>query len=376
MTWGGMQNPGNDEAQRQLSYAVDQGINFIDTAEAYPVPPKAEIQASPLASLSTAGAIFHAGNTDRAIGAWLASSHVKREDIVSGRNDQNQYLRPGTTPRVTPEQIEQSVEQSLKRLGTDYLDLLQVHWPDRYVPLFGASGYDPKNERPDDVPFEVQLEGLARVVKAGKVRHIGVSNETSWGVAQWVMCAAQSGGPKIISIQNCYNLLVRTAFETDLCETCSPKNANVGLLAYSPLAGGVLSALDRSRSAVPITSAAITPLASVDHLSSMVTTGKYLNGASPKGARMEFFKGYMARYRAERPTAALEEYCKIAQKYGMTPSELALAWCKSRWFVTSTIIGATSMTQLKENLQAFDKEMPEEAISEIDAVYAQYKDPV
>ncbi|KXZ41733.1 hypothetical protein GPECTOR_301g817 [Gonium pectorale] len=332
MTWG-KQNT-EAEAHEQLSYAWDMGINFMDTAEMYPVPVEAATQ----------------GRTDRYIGTWLKSGLRKREEVVlatkvSGYSDRSPWVRnPPRTTRVNREQILESVDASLKRLQVDHVDLLQIHWPDRYVPLFGSGAYDPKNERPDSVPFEEQLRALEEVVKAGKVRYIGVSNETSYGVSEFSRLAASAGLPKIQTIQNAYSLLVRVPFETDLAETC--RRNNVSLLAYSPLAGGMLSA-------------------------------KYnkLSDEQLRAARFNLFPGYMARYKQSLVQEAVGEYDKVAAKYGMTASELALAWCKSRWFVGSTIIGATSMEQLKENLLAFDKDITDEIAADIQAVYKKYKDP-
>lgn len=265
---------------------------------------------------------------------------------VSGYGRQN-YLRDNEVfPRVTAEQVEESVNKSLARLGTDHIDLLQIHWPDRYVPLFGAGPYDVANERPDDIPFEEQLQGLQRMIEAGKVRYVGVSNETSYGVMRFVQAAEAAGLPRITSIQNSYSLLVRGGIETDLAEVCAPRQCNVGLLAYSPLAGGALS-------------------------------GKYI-GSDGKGlekARFNMFKGYMARYQQSLAREAVAEYVKVAESFGLTPTQLALAWCKSRWFVASTIIGATTMKQLKENIEAFNVDLSEECLKEVDRVYKRYRDP-
>ncbi|GLC48801.1 hypothetical protein PLESTB_000149900 [Pleodorina starrii] len=322
------------EAHEQLSYAWDQGINFLDTAEMYPVPIEETTQ----------------GRTDRYIGTWLKSSGRRREEVVlatkvSGYSERGTWVRnPPRTLRVTREQIVESVDASLKRLQVDHIDLLQIHWPERYVPLFGAGAYDPANDRPDSVPFEDQLRGLEEVIKAGKVRYIGVSNETSLGVSEFSHIARATGLPKIQTIQNAYSLLVRVPFETDLSETC--RRHQVSLLAYSPLAGGMLSA-------------------------------KYnrLSEEALAGARFNLFPGYMARYRQSAAQQAVGRYAEVAEKYGMTPTELALAWCKSRWFVASTIIGATTMQQLKENLLSFDKEISAECVKDIQAIYQAYKDP-
>jgi aryl-alcohol dehydrogenase-like predicted oxidoreductase len=327
MTWGGSQNTETD-AHAQLSYAFDQGINWFDTAEIYPVPPSKETQ----------------GNTDRYISTWLKTR--RREDIivatkVSGYGRQDYLRADGSTPRVNEKNIVESVDSSLERLGTDYIDLLQIHWPDRYVSLFGAGSYDPQNEREGDVPFDEQLRALERVIKDGKVRYVGVSNETSYGVMSFCHAAETLGLPKIVSIQNSYSLLVRSAFETDLAETC--RRNNIGLLAYSPLAGGALS-------------------------------GKYINNENIKG-RFNLFPGYMKRYQSSLAQKAVSEYCQVAAKYGITPTQLALAWCKNRWFVASTIIGATTMEQLKENIAAFDVELEEDVVADIDAVYRRFRDP-
>ncbi|GAB4817654.1 hypothetical protein N2152v2_004700 [Parachlorella kessleri] len=332
MTWG--QQNTEAEAHQQLSYAVDDcGINFLDTAEMYPVPTKQETQ----------------GKTERYIGSWLKGR--RRQDIVvatkvSGYGRQD-YLRENKAfPRVTPVQIEEAVNKSLQRLGTDYVDLLQIHWPDRYLPLFGSGPYDAAQEREGDIPFEVQLQGLERVIKAGKVRYVGVSNESSYGVMKFIQASEQLGLPRIVSIQNSYSLLSRGPFETDLAEVCAPRQCNVGLLAYSPLAGGAL-------------------------------TGKYINGDSKslEKARFNLFQGYMARYRQSLAREAVDHYVQVARDFGLTPTQLALGWCKSRWFVTSTIIGATSMEQLQADIEAFSVELPQECVQAVENVYKRYRDP-
>ncbi|KAG2449359.1 hypothetical protein HYH02_005513 [Chlamydomonas schloesseri] len=332
MTWG-KQNT-EAEAHEQLSYAWDMGINFMDTAEMYPIPTEAATQ----------------GATDRYIGTWLKGSGRRREDVVlatkvSGYSERTTWVRnPPRTTRVSREQIIESVDASLKRLQVDHIDLLQIHWPDRYVPLFGGGAYDIKLERPDAVPFDETLRGMEEVIRAGKVRYIGVSNETSYGVSEFAHLAKSAGLPKIQTIQNAYSLLVRVPYETDLAETC--RRHNVSLLAYSPLAGGMLS-------------------------------GKYnhLPAEQLAAARFNLFPGYMARYKQSLVQEAVREYEKVGAKHGLSCTELALAWCKSRWFVASSIIGATSMEQLKENLKAFDKDISDECAADIAAVYRRYKDP-
>lgn len=333
MTWGEQNTEA--EAHEQLSYALDRGVNFMDAAEMYPVPGKAETQ----------------GLTERYIGSWLKTQ--RREDLiiaskVCGRSDRLVWLRDdGRAPRVTRADIHEAVDKILDRLGTDYIDLLQIHWPDRYVSLFGGSAYDEANEKGDATPFEEQLEGLREVIDQGKVRYVGVSNETSYGVMRFCQLAEQAGLPRICSIQNSYSLIVRNGFETDLAETCSKRNCNVGLLAYSPLAGGSL-------------------------------TGKY-NAGDVEGARLSLFPGYMARFRNSIALDAIREYCEVASKHGMSPTELALGFVRSRWFVTSTIIGATTMDQLKANIDAFESsggiELSPECLEDVDVVFRKYRDP-
>ncbi|XP_078182556.1 uncharacterized protein LOC144576149 isoform X2 [Carex rostrata] len=216
------------EAHDMLAYAFDHGVNTLDTAETYPVPMKKETQ----------------GSTDRYIGSWMKSK--PRDKIVlatkvCGYSETYSYTRENAKVlRVDALNIKESVEKSLMRLSTDYIDLLQIHWPDRYVALFGEFSYDPAKWRPS-VPFEEQLKAFDELISAGKVRYIGVSNETSYGVMEFVHAARNAGLPKIVSIQNSYSLLIRCKFEVDLVEVCHPNNCNIGLLAYSPLASGVLT---------------------------------------------------------------------------------------------------------------------------------------
>jgi len=333
MTWG-KQNT-EEEAHLQLDYAVkERGLKFMDTAEMYPVPTEADTQ----------------GRTDRYIGSWLKKSGVPREELilaskVCGYNERINWVREAGAPtRVTKAQVRESVEKSLARLGVEYIDLLQIHWPDRYVSLFGAESYDEANQREENVSFEEQLEAFDELRKEGLVRHFGVSNETSFGVMSFIRAAEAKGLPRIVSIQNSYSLLVRTAYETDLAEVCSSRHTNVGLLAYSPLAGGVLS-------------------------------GKYLTEVVPPGARLNLFPGFMDRYRNSASQDATREYAALAKAHGLTPTQLALAWCRQRWCVTSSIIGATSVEHLKENIDAFQLELSEELLEGIQLIYKRYRDP-
>ncbi|XP_028780698.1 uncharacterized protein LOC114736984 [Neltuma alba] len=323
------------EAHDMLSYAFEHGINALDTAEIYPVPPKQETQ----------------GRTDLYIGSWMKSQ--SRDKIilatkVSGYSERTTYLRDNAkVVRVDASNIRESVEKSLKRLGTDYIDLLQIHWPDRHVGLFGSS-YDPSKWRPS-VPFVEQLQAFQELINEGKVRYIGVSNETSYGVMEFVHAAKVEGLPKIVSIQNSYSLLVRCNFEVDLVEVCHPKNCNIGLLAYSPLGGGSL-------------------------------TGKYIdiNSEAARKGRFNLFPGYMERYNKSASQEAAMKYLELAEKHGLTPVQLALGFVRDRVFVTSSIIGATSVDQLKEDIDAFtetERPLPPEVMADIENVFRRYRDP-
>ncbi|CAN6883390.1 unnamed protein product [Brassica oleracea] len=324
------------ESHEMLSYAVEHGINCIDTAEAYPVPMKKETQ----------------GKTDLYISSWLKSQSRDKFVLATklcGYSERTAYLRENAeVTRVDAANIKESVEKSLKRLGTDYIDLLQIHWPDRYVPLFGDNYYDTSKWRAS-VPFVEQLRAFQDLINEGKVRYIGVSNETSYGVMEFVHTAKLEGLPKIVSIQNGYSLLARIRFEVDLVEVCHPKNCNVGLLAYSPLGGGSLS-------------------------------GKYLvtDLEATKNARLNLFPGFMERYKGSLAKEATIQYIEVAKKHGLTPVELALGFVRDRPFVTSTIIGATSLEQLKEDIDAYlvtEGPLSPEVIADIEAVFRRYKDP-
>ncbi|ESW17853.1 hypothetical protein PHAVU_007G274000 [Phaseolus vulgaris] len=324
------------EAHDILGYAFERGINALDTAEAYPIPMKKETQ----------------GKTDLYIGSWLKSQ--PRDKIilatkVCGYSERSSYLRENANVlRVDAENIRESVEKSLKRLGTDYIDLLQIHWPDRYVALFGEFYYDPSKWRPS-VPFVEQLQAFQELINEGKVRYIGVSNETSYGVMEFVHAAKVEGLPKIVSIQNSYSLLVRCRFEADLVEVCHPKNCNIGLLSYSPLGGGSL-------------------------------TGKYIdiNSEAAKAGRLNLFPGYMERYNKSVAREATIKYLELAKKHGLTPVELALGFARDRPFMTSSIIGATSLDQLKEDIDAFtstERPLPAAVMADIEDIFKRYKDP-
>lgn len=324
------------EAHEILSYATERGINALDTAEAYPIPIRKETQ----------------GKTDLYIGSWLKSQPRDKVILatkVSGYSERSSYLRDNAKVlRVDAANIKESVEKSLKRLGTDYIDLLQIHWPDRYVPLFGEFFYDPSKWRPS-VPFVEQLKAFQELIDEGKVRYIGVSNETSYGVMEFIHAAKVEGLPKIVSIQNSYSLLVRCRFETDLVEVCHPSNCNIGLLAYSPLGGGSLS-------------------------------GKYIdtNSEAARKGRLNLFPGYMERYNKSVAREATIKYLELAKKHGLTPVQLALGFVRDRPFMTSSIIGATSVEQLKEDVDAFlttERPLPLEVMADIENIFKRYKDP-
>ncbi|EPS67861.1 hypothetical protein M569_06914, partial [Genlisea aurea] len=322
------------EAHELLNYAFERGINAIDTSEMYPIPPRAETQ----------------GRTDLYIASWLKSQPRDKVILatkVCGYSDRAYVRDNAKVVRVDAENIKESVAKSLKRLGTDYIDLLQIHWPDRYVPLFGDYLYNQSKWRPS-VPFTEQLAAFKDAIDEGKVRYIGVSNENSYGVMEFIH-AAKEGLPKIVSIQNSYSLLVRCKFELDLIEVCHPKNYNIGLLAYSPLAGGSL-------------------------------TGKYLDieSEAAKKGRLNLFPGYMERYNKSTAKEAAHRYCEVAKKHGLSPVELALGFARDRAFVTSSIVGATSVEQLRENIDAFvttERPLPSQVEVDIQTVFKRYKDP-
>ena len=324
MTWG--QQNTEQEAHQQLDYALEKGINFIDTAELYPVPPKADTQ----------------GRTESHIGSWLAKRGNRKDVIlaskVTGRSGMD-WFRGGET-RLDRRQMTTALEASLKRLQTDYLDLYQLHWPDRKANYFGQLGYvhDPGD---DSIALEDQLEVLDGMVQSGKVRHVGVSNETPWGTARFLALADERGWPRMVSVQNPYSLLNRS-FEVGLAEIAIREQC--GLLAYSPLGFGVLS-------------------------------GKYLEGDPPSGARLTLFGDIFTRYTNDRAVAATRDYVAIARDNGLDPAQMALAYVNSRPFVTSNIVGATSMAQLTSNITSIEVTLSERVLRAIEAVHGQNPDP-
>jgi len=325
MTWG--EQNSQAEAFEQMDYSLEQGVNFFDTAELYPVPPRPETQ----------------GATETIIGNWLAS-RGKREQIVlaskiTGRGDANSgtgHIRGG--PRLSREQIHQAIDTSLERLQTDYLDLYQLHWPERRTNFFGQLGYSHGSD--DGIEIEETLSALAELVGQGKVRNIGISNESAWGLMEYKRIAREKNLPIIQSIQNPYSLLNRT-FEVGLAE-CAIRE-RVGLLAYSPLAFGVLS-------------------------------GKYLNGQMPEGARLSLYSRFQ-RYNSEQAAGATEAYVNLAKEHDLDPAQMALAFVNSRSFLTSNIIGATTMDQLKSNISSIDVELSKDVLAGIRDIHNRWSNP-
>ncbi|MFN4263998.1 MAG: NADP(H)-dependent aldo-keto reductase [Thioalkalivibrionaceae bacterium] len=323
MTFGEQNTP--SEAFEQLDYALDAGINLIDVAEMYPVPPRAETQ----------------GATETIIGQWLAARPGARERIVlatkvAGPADWLPWIRGG--PRLDANHIRRACEASLKRLQTDVIDLYQVHWPARPTNFFGQRGYQHREDTATAIAETAAA--LAALVQAGKVRTIGISNETPWGLGEWLRIAKTELAPRIVSIQNPYNLLNRS-FEVGLAEMAIREDC--GLLAYSPLAFGMLA-------------------------------GKYRHGAKPAGARLTLFERF-SRYSNEQAVAATDAYCQLADDAGLSPAQMALAFVNRQPFVTSNLIGATNMAQLRENIGSIDVQLDDDLLTAIEAIHQRYPDP-
>ncbi len=315
-----------EDAQQQLDYAIAQGVNFIDAAKMYPVPPRAETQ----------------GRTEAFIGEWLKKQQRDKVIVatkIAGSGRPFKWLRGGAT-NIERDNIKQAVDDSLKRLQTNYIDLYQIHWPDRYVPLFGQTEYNPTLVR-ETIPIAEQLTVFADLIGAGKIRYLGLSNETPWGVSEFSHLAKKLGLPKVVSIQNAYNLINRV-FDSALAEACYYEN--IGLLAYSPLGFGLLS-------------------------------GKYIQEKKPAEARLTLFEGFGQRYLKPNVKEAVAAYVEIAHRYNLTPAQLALAFVQSRWFVASTIIGATTIEQLKENIDSVNVVLNKDILVELDGVHARYPNP-
>ncbi|PCJ57429.1 MAG: NADP(H)-dependent aldo-keto reductase [Rhodospirillaceae bacterium] len=322
MTWG-EQNT-ESEAHAQLDLALDRGVNFIDTAEMYPILPRAET----------------CGRTETYIGNWL-KARKNRDKVVLATKVVGQsrfsYIRGGKHC-LDRSNIEAAIDASLRRLRTDYIDLYQLHWPDRSTNIFGTLGYSHVEE--ESVPLEETLAVLEGLVRAGKIRAIGISNETPWGAMRYLHLAEMKGWARMASIQNPFNLLNRS-FEVGLAEIAIREDC--GLLAYSPLAFGVLS-------------------------------GKYLDGRKPAGARLTLFSEF-TRYSNLRAQAATEAYVRLAEGHGLDPAQMALAYVIGRPFVTSAIVGATTMAQLQSNLASAAMSLSSEVLQAIDAIHSQNPNP-
>jgi aryl-alcohol dehydrogenase-like predicted oxidoreductase len=323
MTWG--EQNSEAEAHAQLDHAVAQGINFFDTAEMYPIPPNGRTQ----------------GRTETIIGHWLARQ--PRDQLViatkvagPGRRD---WIRSGRTD-LTRDVIAEAVETSLARLRTDYIDLYQIHWPQRNVPSFGALEFDPAKER-GGPSIREQVEGMAAMIKAGKIRHYGLSNETTWGVCEFQRLAKELGVPGPATLQQSYSLVSRS-IEQGLAEALFREK--MSLLAYSPLAGGML-------------------------------TGKYLGGARPPNGRHTMFEDAGVRFRKPIVQEAIEAYAKLATRRGLSLVQLALGYVKSRWFSGATIIGATTMAQLEEDIAAAQFDLDAQTLAEIAVIQTHYPNP-
>ncbi len=324
MTWG-EQNT-QEEGFKQMDYALDQGVNFWDTAELYAVPPRAETY----------------GHTEIIIGNWFKKTK-KRDKVILGTKvagPMRAYLRGGAN-NYGLEKMTEAINDSLKRLQTDYIDMYQLHWPERNTNTFGRLGYEHK-ENENWTKFEDVLGNLQRFIDSGKIREIGLSNETPWGVSKYLELSKEKKLPRMISIQNPYSLVNRT-YEIGLAEISI--RDEIGLLAYSPLASGYLS-------------------------------GKYRNEKYPKGSRMErdwdFWK---YRYNTPNLKNAVEEYCKISEKYNLNMSQMSLKFCEIQPFMTSVIIGATTMEQLKTNIESVNVNLSDDVVKEINKVQTIYPNP-
>jgi aryl-alcohol dehydrogenase-like predicted oxidoreductase len=327
MTWGEQNTEA--EGHEQMDYALDQGVNFWDTAELYSIPPKAETQ----------------GSTERIIGTWF-KSRAKRDKVilatkVVGRSTMDWFRTPKRNAKLVRADIMQAVEQSLARLQTDYIDLYQIHWPERKI-SWGSNptAFDHQQPDADETPIHETLTVMDELVKSGKVRHIGLSNESAWGTMTFLKESEMRGLVRVASVQNAYSLVNRTN-ETAMAEVCLRED--IGLLPYSPLAQGYL-------------------------------TGKYLDGARPPGARSTLFNRGQ-RYEKPGAEVAIRAYVNLAREFGLDPAQMALAFVNSRPFVASNIIGATNMAQLKTNIASVDVTISPELELRINEIHQLHMNP-
>ena len=322
MTWG-EQNTQN-EAFEQMDYSLDNGVNFWDTAELYAVPPKAETY----------------GYTETIIGNWFEKTKKRKDVILASKvgGPSRKYMRNGENS-FTGKNLENALHGSLKRLKTDYIDLYQLHWPERNVNNFGRLGYEHKEN--DWNKFEDVLENLKKFIEEGKIRYVGLSNETPWGVMNYLQLAKDKDLPRMMSIQNPYSLLNRS-YEVGLAEVSIREN--IGCLSYSPLASGYL-------------------------------TGKYRNKKFPKGSRMERDFDFWTRYRKPNTEEAVELYYNISKKHNLDMSQMSIKFCEIQDFMTSVIIGATTMEQLKTNVESVNVNLSDDVIKEINHVQKIYPNP-
>jgi aryl-alcohol dehydrogenase-like predicted oxidoreductase len=325
MTWG--EQNSEAEGHAQIEWALARGINFIDTAEMYPIPPAQKTQ----------------GATEKILGSWLGKNKATRARLVIASKiagpGRREWIRNGEN-RVTKKTIPWAIDDSLKRLQTDYIDLYQIHWPERYVPAFGAWQYDPSKER-EETPILEQIEGMAAAIKAGKIRAYGLSNETAWGIAEFTRLAKENNLPPPASVQNGYSLVNRM-FDGDLAE--ASRRCQVPLLAYSALAMGLL-------------------------------TGKLKSKPWPADSRLQKFADFGERYKRPRVIAAAQEYQRIAADHGVPLAGIALAFTMGRFFTASTIIGATSIPQLDELAGFFELKLSKEIQDDIEQINALYPSP-
>lgn len=323
MTWGNQNT--QEEGFAQMDLALDKGVNFFDCAELYPVPATAETYAE----------------TERIIGKWFTKTGQRDKVVlatkIAGPGDYTAHIR---TNGFSKDALNDAVNHSLKRLQTDYIDLYQLHWPERQTNTFGVRDYKHNAEDQWEDNFNAVLHSLDELIKAGKIRQIGISNEKAWGTMRYLEESRVHNLPRMITVQNAYSLLNRV-FEGDMAEIALREN--IGLLAYSPMAFGVLS-------------------------------GKYIKGTAADNARLKLFPRF-ARYGGEQATEATKHYLKIAEDHNLSLAQMALAFVTERPFVTSNIIGATSVAQLEENINSIDISLSEEILKAINAVHAKIPNP-